>query len=165
MRHRLPDPAPAAGVPAPLSPTPIPATAPGEGMTWDASNGLRHMGDLQGVREWEIRSEAGWHFSRNCCLWFAESRLSKNPKRGCWNWKLPSGFSWLTRDSTGSAGLSVPIASGAGGEIQDNSGKIPRDESTLQRAQLARAEEQEVVQISWSQWLVLCLSPQCSPSI
>lgn len=70
------------------------------------------------------------------------------------------------RDSTGSAGLSGPIATGAGGEIQDNSGKIPRDESTLQRAQLAGTEEeQEVVQISWSQWLVLCLSPQCSLSI
>lgn len=34
------DPAPAAGVSPPLSATAIPAMAPGEGMTWDASNGL-----------------------------------------------------------------------------------------------------------------------------
>lgn len=51
--------------------------------------------------------------------------MSKNPKRGCWNWKLSTGISWLTRDSTSSAGLFVRIAPGAGREISDNSGKPP----------------------------------------
>lgn len=93
------------------------------------------------------------------------TKAVQEPKKRTLELETSQGISWLTRDSMGSAGLSVPIATGAGGETQDNSGKIPRDESTLQRAQLARAEEQEVVQISWSQWLVLCLSPQCSLSI
>lgn len=42
----------------------------------------------------------------------------------------------------------MPIPAGGGGEIQDDSGKIPRDLSLLQRAQLERVEEQELVQIS-----------------